>query len=220
LAVIVAPRVTADQRAAANRECAAAQAAWSAACSRWRTEATRETFAKQLEVLQRARSELGNLSHERSRRVGMLEAGREFRQRVRYLDRFRIDRAKIPGIGPSRTAMLASYGIETAADVDSIKIDQIPGFGRALTSELFGWRQSHELNFRPNPTEPIDRSDVDKIDRDIEALRRSLLVQLEQGPQTLKLLGIEIPAARRRLMPGLERAWNDLKIAEARRAAL
>jgi DNA-binding helix-hairpin-helix protein with protein kinase domain len=116
--------------------------------------------------------------------------------------------------------MLASYGIETAADVDGDKILKIPGFGPALTGELVQWRRAHERNFRFNPSEPVERRDVDAIDRELETRRQTLLSALRQGPDTLRRLSQEITAARPRLMPSLESAWTALKIAEARRDAL
>jgi DNA-binding helix-hairpin-helix protein with protein kinase domain len=161
-----------------------------------------------------------NRPNQRRRQLAKLETGREMRQRERYLDRFRIDRAKIRGVASGRIAMLASYGIETAADIERAKIMQIPGFGEMLTSELMRWRQGHERNFRFNPNEPIDRRDTDAIDRELEARRQKLLLTLQQGPDQLRRLGQEINAARTRLMPMLEKAWIALKIAEARRNAL
>jgi DNA-binding helix-hairpin-helix protein with protein kinase domain len=185
--------------------------------AQWKREASREAFAEKLKALEKARAEMVDLPNERRRRLAKLEAERETRQRQRYLDRFRIDRAKIRGIGVSRSAMLASYGIETAADIERSKIMQIPGFGNVLTSELMRWRQGHERNFRFNPSEPVDRRDIDAIDRELEARRQNLLSMLQQGPDVLRRLSQEIHAARSRLMPTLEKAWAALKITEARR---
>ena len=80
--------------------------------------------------------------------------------------------------------MLASYGIETAADIKKAKIMQIPGFGEALTSELVEWRKKHERNFRFNPNEPVDRHEIDAMDRDLESERQNLLTTLRQGSAT------------------------------------
>ncbi|RRU77049.1 hypothetical protein EGJ05_06615 [Stutzerimonas xanthomarina] len=86
-----------------------------------------------------------------------LKATREARQRTEFLDRFPIRRAKIPGIGPAKTATLASFGIETAADVTKASILAVPGFGEALTGKMLAWRQTHEVKFRYNPfPEPSD----------------------------------------------------------------
>jgi DNA-binding helix-hairpin-helix protein with protein kinase domain len=214
------PWVSAEKRAEVERACAAAKVEWDLALSRWRKEASHKAFAEKLKGLEQARTGLADLPNERRRRLAKLEAEREQRQRHRYLDRFRLDRAKIRGIGSSRTSMLASYGIETAAAIDGPRILQIPGFGQALTSELVQWRRDHERNFRFNPNEPVDRRDIDAIDRDLELRRQSLLSTLRQGPNTLRRIGQEISAARPRLMPVLEKAWTALKIGEARRDAL
>ena len=44
-------------------------------------------------------------------------------------------------IGSARKAVLASFGIETAADVNQSKVLAIQGFGPGLVAELMAWRQ-------------------------------------------------------------------------------
>lgn len=214
-ALAVWPRVAPETKAAAERAYSAAKAEWDGALGRWQREASREIFAERLRVLDEARATLADMPNLRRRRIARLESEREMRQLERYLDRFRIDRARIEGIGTGRTAMLAAYGIETAADIERSKIGQIPGFGVILTNELVHWRRGHERNFRFNPSEPIDRRDLDALDREMEARRQELLTKLQQGPHLLRRIGQEISAAQQRLMPALEKAWTSFKVAEA-----
>ena len=221
IACVMWPRVSAEERAAADRAHSAARTVWEGALARWEREASKDIFAEKLEALKKAREGMTDLPSERHRRLTKLDGTREMRQRQRYLDRFRIDRANIRGIGPDRTAMLTSYGIETAGDIKTRgQILQIPGFGEVLTSALMRWRHGHEQNFRFNPKAPIDQREVDAIDRELQARRQNLLLTLRQGPDELRRICQEINAARERLMPTLEKAWNALKVAEARRDAL
>jgi DNA-binding helix-hairpin-helix protein with protein kinase domain len=220
LAVAVWPRVSAEQRAVAERAYSAARAEWESVLNRWKQEASLDTFNEKLNGLDKARTELTGLPQKRQRGLAKLESEREARQRQRYLDRFRIDRAEIRGIGAGRTSMLASYGIETAADINKTKILQIPGFGEALTSELVEWRKKHERNFRFNPNEPVDRHEIDVMDRDLESQQQNLLSTLRQGSDSLRRISQEITAARSRLMPILDKTWTALKVAEAHRDAL
>lgn len=220
LAFVVWPRVSAEDQAEADRAYRVARIEWESMLTRWKREASRDAFTEKLKALEKARTEMLDLPNERDRRLAKLQAEREIRQRQRYLDRFRIDRATIHGIGVSRTAMLASYGIETAADIECSKIMQIPGFGPTLTSELVRWRQRHERNFRFNPTEPVNPHDIHVINRELEARRQNLLSILQQGPVVLQRLSHEINVARSGLMPTLEKTWTALKIAEVRSNAL
>lgn len=220
LAFVVWPRVSVEERAAAERAYSVAKAEWEGTLTRWKREASRHSFAEKLNLLEKARAELADLPNERRRRLAKLDAEREIGQKQRYLDRFRIDRAGIRGIASGRIAMLASYGIETAADIDRVKIMEIPGFGEVLTSDLVQWRQGHEMNFRFNPSEPIDRRDITAIDRQFEVRRQSLFSTLRQGPDLLRQVIQDINTARLRLMPILEKAWTTLKMAEARRNEL
>ena len=57
------------------------------------------------------------LNPELARTLSELQNTREARQRSAYLDGFLIRRAKIAGIGPAKTATLASFNVETANDV-------------------------------------------------------------------------------------------------------
>jgi DNA-binding helix-hairpin-helix protein with protein kinase domain len=116
--------------------------------------------------------------------------------------------------------MLAAYGIETAADIDAIRIMRIQGFGEVLTAELLFWRRRHEQSFRFNPNEPVDPRDIAAMDRELDARRQKLLSALQQGAVQLRRMSQETANARSRLMPLLERAWTVLKIAEAQRDAL
>ena len=220
LALAVWPRVSSKKLAAANIEVANAKAEWEALVVQWQREASHKEFARKLRELERARDELEQLPAERKHNLAKLEEHRNERQLQRYLDRFRIDRADIRGIGDSRTAMLASYGIETAVDIDGAKIMRIPGFKEVLTTELTRWRRRHEQNFRFNPNEPIDPRDIAAMNRDLEAKKQKLLSTLQQGPAQLRRISQDVTVARPRLMPLLQNTWTVLKLAEARRDAL
>ena len=220
LAVAVWPRVSAEKQAAAEMAYSAAKTEWESAVSRWKREASQDAFKEKMNDLERARAALSDMPNKRQRHIAKLESERETRQQQRYLDRFRIDRAEIHGIGPGRTSMLASYGIETAADIKKAKIMQIPGFGEALTSDLVEWRKQHERNFRFNPNEPINHHEIDLMNRDLESQQQNLLSTLRQGSDSLRRISQEITAARSRLVPILDNTWTNLKIAEAHRDAL
>lgn len=133
------------------------------------------------------------LDRDLAQKIARLKATREERQRATFLDRFLIRRAKISGIGPAKTATLASYGIETAGDVTARAIMAVPGFGEAMTAKLLVWRQGHEAKFRYNPTpdasdiqaENSVRSEHSKKRSDLQAKIRSAASALQAGPQRL-----------------------------------
>lgn len=220
LAYAIWPRGSSEKRLQAERAISVARADWDSLLSRWNREASEFAFLAKFSELERAKEALADLPSKRQEGITKLERQRHNRQLERYLDRFRIDRAGITGIGPSRTAMLASYGIETAQDVRSDAIRRIPGFGRKLAGELLAWRRQHENSFRFNPNEPINAADIEALDRSLEALRTTLLHGLQQGPEHLRRLSAETSAARTRLMPLLERSWKNLQIAETALRAL
>lgn len=106
---------------------------------------------------------------------------RREKQLYAFLDSFYISRANIKGIGPAKATQLASYGIDTAADLISSKILQVPGFGATNSKPLFEWRKLLERRFvyQPNETER-DRQEFAKIrlasQNQLASLRQKLLI--------------------------------------------
>ena len=103
---------------------------------------------------------LGDLPNEERRQIQILEQKKLDAQLGRFLDRFLIANAKINKIGSGRKAVLASFGIQTAADIDPQKISAIQGFGPALIAELTAWRQGLAQKFVFNASEPVNQNDL------------------------------------------------------------
>ncbi|WP_316201375.1 MULTISPECIES: protein kinase domain-containing protein [unclassified Bradyrhizobium] len=126
-----------------------------------------------------------------NRELANLRATRESRQRDAFLDRFTIRAAKISGIGPAKTATLASFGIETAADVNETAVRAVPGFGEAMTAKMMSWRRSHEAKFRYDPAPSPSDAQAENAVRSAWAAKRadlqskvnSGLAALQSGPQ-------------------------------------
>jgi DNA-binding helix-hairpin-helix protein with protein kinase domain len=172
----------------------------------WRTNCSQDMFLAKRAEMKSIYLQLGQLKDERGREVARLESRLEEAQLRRFLDRFRIEDASIPNIGATRTAMLASYGIETAGDVDESQIMLIPGFGPSLTSDLVRWRDRRKRAFRFNPNERVDPRDIARIDREIIAKRTELEMGLRNGMLALQQLSISIKAMRAASLPRIEAA--------------
>jgi DNA-binding helix-hairpin-helix protein with protein kinase domain len=120
-----------------------------------------------------------------------LERQREAAQRRRFLERYFIEKHRIPNIGPGLKATLASYGIETAADVSSRTVSAVPGFGATRTKEILLWRQGIERRFAFDPAKGVDAADVRALDLKCAARRQELEQALRQGRPQLYALRAE-----------------------------
>ena len=81
-----------------------------------------------------------------------------------HLQRFYIRNSKIPQIGPSRLAILSSFGFQTAADVTSAALSAI-GIPTNAVDELLYWRRTKEASFNFDPAQmltPLQMSEVDR----------------------------------------------------------
>jgi len=131
-----------------------------------------------LEDLGRLRNEHNGLPLQRQRRLQELEQNKYRLQLMQFLDNFNLSDAKIIGIGIGRKQMLASYGVDTAADVTELNLSQVPGIGPKFAERLMSWRRSIEPRFQFDPHKAVDRLEIDKIDRDIKARRVELESQI------------------------------------------
>ena len=131
--------------------------------------------------------DLNGLPTEERNELRLLEKNKLEVQRERYLDRHLIKGAKIHKIGSARKAVLASFGIETAADIEQYRVAAVQGFGPSLVSELLAWRRSIERKFVFDAKEPINPAKIAAIKASVankravlETKLRSTVARLQQ----------------------------------------
>jgi DNA-binding helix-hairpin-helix protein with protein kinase domain len=182
---------------------------------RWRADASETKFVTRLRQLEAAKQKWGDLPRERQQRFRALESQREQSQRKAFLERYRLARATIPDIGPGRKAMLASYNVETAADIDEYRIAQIPGFGPATIGKLRQWRAGLEANFRFDQTRGVDPHEIAALDRELAGAKAALERDILNGPADLRRLAQEISMARSSLTLQIAHTLKMVMQAEA-----
>jgi DNA-binding helix-hairpin-helix protein with protein kinase domain len=193
----------------------------------WRD--TVQSFAQQAGngQFQRARQEaeslinqVQGLASEEQRELSALSGKRRDAQMHRHLERYPIDNVKIKGIGNARKLTLKSYGIETAADVETHRILAIHGFGQATASALLSWRRSAENHFKFNPNEPVSPTDIAAIKANFSRRRADGEARLRQAATQLQRSAAEANALRKQAAQKGMLAWTALKQAETDIGAL
>lgn len=117
-------------------------------------------------------------------------------QRKAFLDRRLIAQADIPRVGAARAATLASFGVESAADVTRAAIIGVPGFGDELAGAIVAWRDRVARSFvldlqaaqadlaagRLTPPQPPKEGAAYKIDKRTVQRLRAIEQKLLRGP--------------------------------------
>lgn len=167
-----------------------AETQWQKAYAGWKQRCGIQQLQDLQLDLDSAKTKYGRLADEENSRIADYKKRRREIQLIRYLDGFQIHRATIRGIGPAKEATLASFGIETAADISRHKVLRVPGFGPVTTKPLLDWRRSKENRFVYDPKpNALDRQEIGQIRTDIadqRAQARKLL--LAGSSQRRKLL--------------------------------
>jgi DNA-binding helix-hairpin-helix protein with protein kinase domain len=188
-----------------------ADAQYRSLLAKWETEASDSAFTAELRRLESLRRDYGELPNIRRQRLQQLEKDRFHAQLKRFLERYRLEDAKIPGIGAGRTAMLDSYGIDTADDIDWQSVQQVPGIGSTFASRLVDWRLSLERKFVYDATKGIDPRDIAQLDAEIAKRRIELEKGLQAGLASLRGTAAKVTASRKQLRSNLELALHRLQ---------
>ena len=158
-----------------------AKRAWAKAAADWEALPPPPDISDLKTPVETLKKQLDDLATEREAEIrGCAKPESAEAQLVRYLGGLRIEDAKMPNIGPARCAVLRSWGIDTAADVDAARISEIPGFGKNLTEKLVIWREIKEKGFVPSTASIIDPHELQRIDRRLAGRRMRLMKELRE----------------------------------------
>ncbi len=191
------------------------QRRWQTAIDRWRQRYGVYDLAALRASLESARNEYAGLRAEEQRRINGYQSARRTHQFHAFLDGFLISNAKIKGIGPAKLATLASFGVESAADVTEKTLERVPGFGPVNTGNLLTWRSTIEARFayREQPTD-ADRQEIARIRSEIQSRGAQLRKLLLPASENLSRLRTRLKTASEIEDPELNRLHQELEQAK------
>jgi len=144
-----------------------ASARWTEIHRQWQERTNPTPFEHKKSSLLAVHRSLEEIPTLRLRKLDQLRQNHRAIQLTNFLDQYEIELAKIPSIGPGRKQTLQSYGIETAADLNSAAILRVPGFGEKTAANLLAWRTSLEKRFRFDPNKAIDPRETAKVEQEV-----------------------------------------------------
>jgi DNA-binding helix-hairpin-helix protein with protein kinase domain len=184
------------------------------AINRWNAICHDQRFDKLLQELTDAKRQLMELPHQRDARRRALLDDVAKRQRDRYLDTFRIDKAKLKKLWPQELTMLASYGIETAEDALRLQSTMESLVLKGTQDEIIDWAHRCAAGFRFDPARDADSEDLKDFDETIRLQEDRLLERLKDGETDLKQLAEDIAAQKTAAEDGINSARRAVNQAE------
>jgi DNA-binding helix-hairpin-helix protein with protein kinase domain len=161
------------------------------------------------------KTQLDGLPQLLAKEMQQLRSSLVARQLHAFLDQHLIRRARISGIGDQRKQTLASFGVQSAADVTSKAISVIPGFGPSLTKTMLDWRRSIEHRFVPAANAAPTPQDISAVHAKVASMKSKLEQQLRDGAAQLQTVRNEVLAKQSYAKGALEAAVAALSQAEA-----
>lgn len=181
---------------------------WLAALSAWRARTGVVSIEDLLQELRSAKSTYENLAAEEKVQVQAYERERRARQLHAYLDQFEIRLANIRGIGLAEEVSLASFGIETAADVIESRLLHVPVFAHGTAAGLLSWRKRLGKQFVYDSKEnDLDRIEIARIRANIESQATTLRRVLLAGRTNLDNAANRVSAMMAKTDPELTRLY-------------
>lgn len=194
----------------------AAKKQWFQELEGWRRRTGFSDLIELKQKLTETRDRYAALAADESRQAEQYRAQRRTRQLQSYLEGFDLARASIKGIGHAKLAALASYGIDTAADVSQARVMNVPGFGEALTRRVLEWRRRHEARFIYNAADnDADRQELARIRALTEAKAGTLRSTLARGAQELEARQLRCIEFAKRVDPALAKLHERIEQAMA-----
>jgi len=130
-------------------------------------------------------------------------------QLAEHLEKFLIRNHKLGAIDLGTLAMLSSYGIESAADVEHKRLFQVPGMTAEAITSLLDWRRRHEAAFAGDGHIRLTARQAAILRARFTREQHSYQQQLENGYSWLLRINAEAE-------PALRRIWRDiLQLAES-----
>jgi DNA-binding helix-hairpin-helix protein with protein kinase domain len=191
-----------------------AETAWNAVQSAWSQQAGNKNFVEAKSEAEKLMLSLARIPGQEKHRLQELNNKKRESQLLRYLERFRVADAKIRKIGPGRKVTLASFGIETAADVQRHRIEAIQGFGPTLASALLAWRQLHAQRFVYRANGPLDPRDVQLIKSEINKERSELEKKFRHAIAKAQHAAATVASQRTNLLASANAALRNLRQAQ------
>jgi DNA-binding helix-hairpin-helix protein with protein kinase domain len=201
----------ATRRAALDK----ARKEFDALVDRMKTESGPDGFHLKKAELKKLKEELQTLPAQETKELEQLHATAQERQKQKFLERFFIDSADIPGVGPARKAALRSFGIETAADVARNRVMQIRGFGDSLTRAVTDWKASVERRFVFNPSNAVSEADKNSVRAKLGARKTAIAGTLSGGAAELQRYKQMAATRASSLQPQLDQAAKQLAQAQS-----
>ena len=175
----------------------------------------RKQFGARLRTLWHARNAHAKLTTSLQTALEDLERTREGSQRRQFLESHLIEAASLPGVGPDRNAALASFGIETAAEITDIAVRRVPGIGPKVARRLTEWRANKEKLFEFDPSQGVSDAEKREVAMRFQMTRGELECELRQGPASLSVLNRSTQARYDGLRNALKTAGAALAQATA-----
>ena len=181
----------------------------------WDKDGSTSSFYQKKNALKQCYQKYNNINEYYQYKLDLLNKNKRELQLNAFLKKFYINSSNIKGIGAVRKADLASFGIETAADVLKNSVICAPGFGVKTTKKVIDWRKRIERQFIFNPAMAIDPSEISKVKTKVSNLKRDLENKLLSGPEQLTEIHNNILKKRKTLLPKISTAVKNIAQAKA-----
>jgi DNA-binding helix-hairpin-helix protein with protein kinase domain len=109
-----------------------------------------------------------------------LERNKEALSRRQFLQNCFISDGEIPKIGEGRKQILASYGIDSAFDLEEEVLLSIKGFGPVYVANLMDWKRARIAEFRFDHRTGVPESELKALAQRFRHFQTSLQAEMSQ----------------------------------------
>ena len=151
-----------------------AEREWKRLEDEWSKAQSSAALNKDIGEIKKRINEYQNLHKVNHEKLKLIREQTFRRQLDEHLESFKVTESHITGVGESNLAILRSFGIKTAADIETNRLRSIPRTGDLILQKLFDWRKKLERDFKYEPDAEISQNEKNQIEREVVVLRQKL----------------------------------------------
>jgi hypothetical protein len=198
----------------------AAEAEWKSAEAEWEESAGPRSFDNLKLELTRTYSCWRGLGELRADRMAELHENHWHDQQHLFLSKFDVESTKFYELARHKGVNLRNAGIRTAADVTDERVESLSRTNELIGRSLIEWRHSLEAQFEFDPAQPMDPSEVLKVEEGILTEGLELEIRFEHFLTDLRKVTKRIHGIRARHKGRLEAIYYAYRQAEVNLMAL
>ncbi|MCD9186494.1 MAG: tetratricopeptide repeat protein [Pyrinomonadaceae bacterium] len=187
---------------------------WNKLRNEWEKTTAANYLEKDIETIRSKVDDYQNLQKDSRQKIKLLQDEALRYQLETHLSNYALAGSKIAGIKAESISQIEKYGIKTAADVETKRLQTIPEIDGYLSTKLLDWRKNLERHFEYQPNVPLPESSHQRVLHEFNEKRRKIEKDIEKLLTAARMSANSLFQKQKQILAQTEKTAQELMQAE------